>query len=29
MISKSKNDFENKIANQIDLFGENEDKSQI
>ena len=26
MISKSKNDFENKIANQIDLFGENEDK---
>ena len=26
MISKSKNDFENKIANQIDLFGENEDE---
>ena len=25
MISKSKNDFENKIANQIDLFGESED----
>jgi len=26
MISKSKNDFENKIANQIDLFEENEDE---